>query len=749
MKLPHTPKCLLAAVLLCVAAPTGTAFGQAATDSSATPLPADAYRDEGAREIVRLARERRAMFDSRIQAYSTTAVERISVGLRAGFAERLLYRRETASRIDWTLDTVRIEVLGARNVVPVFEGAPRVPTDLEGYMPALAFDPVNSEMMMRLDSTDLRNPLAIGSEAYYRFESGDSTVISLPDGRSVRLRELRILPRWRDPQLISGSFWVDAASHAVVQAYFRQSRGYDLDTDPDNDCGVRCRLLLAAVPEITAELDYIAIDYGLWDLHWWLPRSIAARGVARFGRSTAPISFERRYDDYDVVGDPAGIVAVRDSMHVRPCRPRTQLSITVGGGEPDSAALARRDSVRAVRRDSVAAARRGQGLPPDSAAACDRSFIVTTAEPADLLASDMLPSSIYSEDAGVLSLPELEAIAEGIRRIPTPVWQLEKPVVRVPADMRYNRVEGFSASVGARLDYGALTADAEVGLGTGDRRPRGELGLARTSRSTITRAGAYARLVSMEPAAAPFSLGSSLGALLFGRDNHEYFRTAGAELTVRPPDARTQWYALRLFAERQRSAEWTTDFSVMHLIDDERGFHPNSPADAADQVGATLVLRAGRGMDPLSFRWASELELHGEAGGYEFTRPALRLQASVPIGRVELATELAGGSSFGTAPAQRDWLIGGSSTLRGYPAATLRGEAFWRARAEIAYGLPFARLSVFGDVGYAGFRDDLATARPLRSIGVGAVVLDGLMRIDVARGMDEGGGWRVHAGVSR
>ncbi|CAN5706957.1 hypothetical protein BH23GEM10_BH23GEM10_16580 [soil metagenome] len=751
-ELSRTLTCLLAIVLLSVATTPGPVSGQAATDAAAAPAPADAYRDEGAREIVRLARERRAMFDSRIQAYSTTAVERISVGLRAGFAERLLYRRETASRIDWTLDTVRIEVLGARNVVPPFSGMPRVPADLDSYMPSLAFDPVDSEMMLRLDSTNLRHPLAAGSEAHYRFESGDSTLISLPDGRSVRLLELRILPRRQDPELIAGSFWVDAASHAVVQAYFRQSRPFDADQDDDDDCGIACRMAIAVVRPVRMELEYIAIDYGLWDLHWWLPRSIAARGVLQAGRFTVPVQFERRYDDYTVLGDTVGRVAVLDSLQARPCRPRVAFSIVVDTSEPDSAQVARRDSIRTARRDSITAARRaereaaGDATAADTAAACDRAFIVTTVDRDELLTSDMLPTHIYVRESGVLSASDLEVIAEGLRRIPVPAWQLEKPVLYLPADFRYNRVEGLSASVGARLAFGQLAADAELGIGTGDQRPRGEVGVTRAGRATQSRAGAYVRLVSLEPAARPFSLGSSLNAALFGRDSHDYFRTAGAEVTLRPAETHVQWYDLRLFAERQRSAVPTTDFSLARLIDGDMMFRPNSPADAAAQVGATLVLRIGRGLDPRAFRWATELELHGETGDYTFTRPALRLHMSQPLGRIELATELAGGSSFGTAPAQRDWLLGGVTTLRGYPAATLRGEAFWRARAEFSYGMPFARLSVFGDVGFAGPRADLRTARPLRSAGVGLTFLDGLLRIDLAHAIDSGA-WRVHGGI--
>ncbi|MEX1182461.1 MAG: hypothetical protein WEF86_04445 [Gemmatimonadota bacterium] len=758
--MPATAAALLTAIVLCAMSGVQV-HGQAVQDTAARVVPADSYDSERTRELVRQARARRALYDARISAYSATVVERLSVGLRAGLAERLVFRRETASRIDWTLDTVRVEVLGARDVAPPFSTAVGIPADLQSYMPSLAFDPVGSEMMLRLDSTDLRHPLAPGGEQYYRYEMGDSSVITLPDGRTVRLHELRIRARRPDPQLIVGSFWIDAASHGVVQVYFRQSRRYDPavtihdddsdddgDDDEDDGCGIACRVMLAVMPETSAELDHIAIEYGLWDLEWWMPRSIAAAGVMRVGRFAVPVHFERRYSDYDVAGNPlASISASADSTRSRPCRPQMSMSINVGGSTPDSAAMARRDSVTAVRRAERAAERLEREMAGDAVPGeCDRTFIVTRAEADELLASELLPGSIYSAGEGVLDLSEVEAIAAGLRRIPSVFWQLGTPQLRIPSDLRYNRVEGASVAIGARMDLGRILADAELGIGTGDRRLRGELGVTRPGSALHARGAAYSRLAAMDSAGNPFSLGSSFNALFLGRDEHEYFRTAGAELIVRPGDARAPWFDVRLFAERQTAVEKHTDFSVSQMIDDDRTFRENFVADAVDQLGATVRLRTSGGVDPGAFRWATELELHGETGDYAFVRPALRLQSTIPLRRFALTTELAGGSSVGDAPAQRDWLLGGSSTLRGYPFAAARGEAFWRGRAELGYGVASIRIAAFGDVGYAGDRRDVFEARPLRSAGVGISVLDGLVRLDLARPLD-GGRWRMHVHV--
>lgn len=138
--------------------------------AAAAQRPADAYLDEDAHELVRLARVRRST----------------------------------------------VELLGAREVAPPIKAEAQVPFEIDEYVPHLAFDPGNPEVLVRFDTTVVRHPLLEGSEAHYRFESGDTTAIRLPDGSSVRLRELRVLPRRRDPHLVNGSFWLETETHAVV-----------------------------------------------------------------------------------------------------------------------------------------------------------------------------------------------------------------------------------------------------------------------------------------------------------------------------------------------------------------------------------------------------------------------------------------------------------------------------------------------------------------------------------------------------
>ncbi|HSL69703.1 MAG TPA: hypothetical protein VK864_05645, partial [Longimicrobiales bacterium] len=129
----------------------------------------DAYLDARARELVARARARRQLADRSITRYQALAKERISMGLRTRLRDRLFFRRETASRIDWRRGgPINITVLGAREAVPIATPKVQIPSDLKDFLPRLAFDPMDSEALLRIDTTTLRHPLTAGAEAHYR-----------------------------------------------------------------------------------------------------------------------------------------------------------------------------------------------------------------------------------------------------------------------------------------------------------------------------------------------------------------------------------------------------------------------------------------------------------------------------------------------------------------------------------------------------------------------------------------------------
>ncbi|MGH7553143.1 MAG: hypothetical protein ACREMQ_08985, partial [Longimicrobiales bacterium] len=647
--------------------------GAADTTRAQQAVAKDAYLDEESRELVRLARERRRLVDRSVENYKAVVQERVSLGLRALRRDRLFYRRETASKIDWTRNgPVRIDVLGAREVIPPVLAKAKVPDDLKGYLPHLAFDPADNRMLIGWgDDNFIRHPLAPDAEAHYQFRSGDTTVIALADGRRVRLRELQIVPRRKDVHLIRGSFWLDAESHAVVQAGFRLADDFDVerdDEDEDEDD------IPGFLKPIRATVQYITIEYGLWDLKWWLPRIIAFEGAATVGRfATLPLQYERVYSDYDVMGaetPPPPISFEQDSAEVAArkerCRSRLRVTINVGGDARERRRRGRDDRIvpdsvllrSATGTDTLVAAR--DTLPPGKDP-CNRYVVTVPSDTVALMGSELLPPDPYMSGVAMISPDEVRELSDRLKDVAPVPWQLAAPSLEWglggPGLIRYNRVEGLSLGARAGMDFGRFTATGTVRVGIADLEPNAELTLARTTFGARHELTAYRRLIGMDPLSPrPFSFAASASALLFGRDESEYYRTLGVEVRGQPVESRTQWYDWRLYAQQERSAEKETDFSLRHLFNETYLFPENAEAARASQYGAGLSLRTSHGQNPLGFRWGADLGVEAAAGTFDYARPFLTLRAAAPLpGRFVAALEAAGGTAFGTLAEQHLW----------------------------------------------------------------------------------------------
>ncbi|NIQ53921.1 MAG: hypothetical protein GWN71_11065, partial [Gammaproteobacteria bacterium] len=98
---------------------------------------------------------------------------------------------------------------------------------------------------------------------------------------------------------------------------------------------------------------------------------------------------------------------------------------------------------------------------------------------------------------------------------------------------------------------------------------------------------------------------------------------------------------------------------------------------------------------------------------------------------------------------QRLWYLGGVGTLRGYGSGVASGGAHLRGRVELlrSFVESAAAVSLFGDIGWAGAPDgftlDAAMEQALYSVGAGVTVMEGLIRMDLARGLVDPEGWRV------
>ncbi|HUF30826.1 MAG TPA: ShlB/FhaC/HecB family hemolysin secretion/activation protein [Gemmatimonadaceae bacterium] len=693
---------------------------------------ATAFRDNAARSLLDQARITRVRHDSSLVSYDATAYMRISagLGLRRFGRDRLLFRQESVGRVRWHRDKgAWVDVIGTRSVVPLAEGASEVKSEMEDNIP-IPYYPGRDALWVghgvarrEVDEREIVHPLAIGSEAYYRYATGDSVSYDLPDGSTIRLREIRIEarePRWN---LIVGSFWFDVASAQLVRAAYRLSIPMDIvlvaQQDGDDDIPRWLR-------PMTANISGITIEYALHRGRWWLPRMQYAEGQAQVSVMRVPFRLEQNFRYASVNG-----------IDTLPAFP-----IVAGTPLADSVALD--DSLGRVRHrrietdDATIARSRGPG-----------GMQVITRTPTDTIAlanAPELPGSIYDPGEELFSRGDAEELMKELDFGLQAGWNPQAPVLLLPPGsglLRYNRVEGLSAGVGIEQRFGrGYMGAATIRLGTADLEPNAELVAMRGSGRDSLGIGAYRRLAVANDWGDPLGFGPSLSSFLFARDQGLYYRTGGAELRgIRQREGALLW---RVFAERQWRANVETQISLPKLFNDTR-FIPNIAANRADLLGASMRYNRTLGLDPRGWRALTDLRVEGAVGDFEFGRAMADVTVSHSItSRLDGALTGSGGASAGDVPVQRLWYIGGGHTVRGHQIGTMAGNAFWMGRAELGMGSVAARPVIFYDVGWAGDRSSFdSPGVPLQGAGVGASFLDGVLRFDLAKGIRPVSGWRA------
>lgn len=721
-----------------------------------------AFRTPLAKATLERARATRMAQDSALTSYEATTYLRVSAGM--GFSrigrDRMIFRHENVTHVKWHRDVgAWIDVAGARTALPVApgEGEKEVREEManDGDMTPLPYFPGQEPLMSfngavvqsQVDERDMVHPLAEGAEAYYTYAVGDSVTFRLPDGATVLLRELLVRPREPKWNVAVGSLWFDARRGQLVRAAYRLAVPMDIwavakeeDPSAQDDIPIWVKPLISPM---RAQITSILVEYGLHQGRFWLPRVNSAEGHAQVSFMRVPFKFEQSFRFLSVNAlDSLPVIRLAQVE-----QPPESLSEEEVEKWRDSVADVRRERRRALR-DSVQ-----QGLRPDPDA-CDSTGMrvrtrsreddggvkVAIRVPCDasvLANSPELPKSIWDDGEEIFGSAERDAlIAEALSLGAQPGLGLyiSRPSLKYGLEFtRFNRVEGFSTGVQVEQLLGAgYTATLFGRLGHADLEPNVELALSRTNLAKTIRLRGYNRLVAANDWGNPLSFGSSLSALLFGRDEGFYYRASGAELEyVKEEGAVFTW---RAFAERQRSAAPENSFSL------GPAFIPNIVASTRQFAGMSTRLIHTNGLDPLGFRMFTDVRLEGavrDSSAAYYGRGALELSFTNAFGGIASALTLSAGSSVGDVPAQRRFYLGGAQTVRGQRADTAQaGNAYWLGRFELGKAVMGARPVVFGDIGWVGDRTMLdKVGRPLSGAGVGASFVDGLIRFDVARGI--------------
>jgi len=748
----YRPAIVVACAILsvCVADPAVARSPHESSASRSDSVPpgrssieADTFRDEAARELIRRARAERGREAAGLASWESTIRERISVGLTTQDIrrERGLFTSERVGRVRW--DSTGVETIrwfGIRRAVPIAGEGAEIEVERPENLTEFPVDPAGDRLV--LAGSPFHHPLADDAGDYYRYASGDTMRVILPSGEEVVLAEVRVEPRTSNFEVLAGSLWFDLSSAALVRGAFRPARPFDLQLDEPEEADDVPGFLKPIILRVEAMI----VEYALYDLQWWLPTRVRFEGDGRIGSLlTIPVVVEAFTQDVEINEpglDPE--FPIPDGWtrsEIGPC------------DDPHEGRRRDREHDEPVEDDEEQEARVEAEEAAEDAEPCENPdgptrIILLPPEKALVAWFDSDEESQLS-DSKPFSDDELNQIRDRLGKISLPPAPATKPTIRL-AGSRYNRVEALSGGVRAEVPLdGETRLIGEARIGLADLVPN-------LSASVVTRSGdgelemaGYWKLQDVGDWGNPFALLPSAHALLLAYDDAQYYRVAG--LSVGWRGGGTTRTEVRMFGERHWDAPKETDVSLPHLLSDYE-FPENVTAEEVTLFGVSGRVRLQAGRDPDKPIYTATAWAEGAVGDREYARFAGSGSVGVPIAKVaEVALEASAGSSVGTPPPQRYYFLGGVETLRAFPNTpdANRGTAFWLGRVELGTRNPALRIVLFSDLGWAGSRSEFTFDDPAISAGIGFSLLDGLIRLDVARSLQgrEPNAWRVYLSV--
>jgi hypothetical protein len=302
-----------------------------------TAVLSDAYRDSATQSLFLLARRARLQQDAALRGYDAKTQARITARLGTSVLtrNRLLFRTENVSNVRWRRGQgMLIEPLASRTTVPMSKNVnvngvaselipvPYFPGRDQLWIPSSNMGVVKRDVD---ESEGFVHPLAEGSEAYYRYQIGDSIQIRLPSGEPLVLRELKVLARKPEWRSFVGSFWFDSRTGALVRAAYRLSAPMEIwsealadaqkeiaEAERDTSAGRAARVKEARedappafvrniVNPLRFDVSLVTVEYALYEGKFWLPRVNRAEGSAQAMFLKVPVTIEEsyKYDDVD------------------------------------------------------------------------------------------------------------------------------------------------------------------------------------------------------------------------------------------------------------------------------------------------------------------------------------------------------------------------------------------------------------------------------------------------------------------
>ena len=670
----------------------------------AQPVRAQAWNDARARELVEGATERRSqqLADTALRDYHATAHGYLTflaqVGENFPDPPKVVRSDELALEVYWRAPNLsKQRIVGRRDTLAL-------PTNIAYHQDHLGIVQNNFPSIIRIgdgdEVRDVPHPLSAAGIGDYDFAIADSLSIRLPD-RAVEVYELRVRPKDPAQPRLVGALYIDRATGDVVRMAFTFTRPAYLDNE---------------LEDIS-----IVLENALVQGRFWLPlhQEVEIRRTGKW------LDFPAR-----------GIIRGRWEISGYETNGGVAPGIFAGGPEITSA-------------------------PPRELARYEWHGRILDSLPSDVRAASDDDVRKVQEEARALVQQQALARAAGA----------SFSARKVSDFVHVNRVEGLALGAGASVRVGGgIVASLRARYGLSDHELKGRVGAGlRRGDGTGIELFGMRDYRDVGDGAERSTAVNSFAAQEFGSDATDPYDVRGAGIAVELGMHGGLRWRLEGAWERQDSLsihaspawgryEQTNPARPMHEERLTFGFVRQSTVMLASfetrfsgqlRAGFTQALRGDETRGDAQFLRAS-VSAHGER--------------ALGDGRLVLESTVAGITAPPDAPPQELVYLGGPVTGPGYAYHQFAGRVGGSGRLEWRVRVPFfglslgpygrapasATLAPFATVIYTANAPSFAhtPAGWYPAVGVGALVLFDIVRIDVARGLRRGR-WTFSLDVTR
>jgi hypothetical protein len=653
-----------------------------------TPTGAQDWNSPRALELIREARELRQgnTQDPDFRSYSSQA---------RGYVHFFLDREDTGERILVKTDQIALEVYWAapnltKQRIVGLRDEKTLPTNIHYHLDHLVVVQDEFGDLIRIGDGDevsaVIHPAAPGSETFYDFLLADSVTLILQGAaESVRVYELQVRPKNFDIPGFIGSVFLDRASSAIVRMSFTFTPASYVDSYLDHI--------------------QISLENGLWEGKYWLPYR-------------QQLEIRREVPFLDI---PAGSI-IKGWFEVRDYEINPSLPPALFRGPRVSA---RPESER-------------------------RSFPFEEGLHAHLDARGLDPPPEMGEIRDLAVSLARERYLTGLTG-----FRLHLPQPIVSSALRFNRAEGLFLGGGfSRGITPSFGLSGYGGFSFGREKPTVRMEGWGGEKHPDTRLSGYLnRPMDLGPNPGISGVFNTLSALALDEDYRDLFFASGvgAQHTWTPRGGSRIHLEGRFETHTSARDEVSSD-------PNEPRFRPVLPIENGAWRSVSLGVEL-----PTPWRL---LTTHGTAlfGRFEnrdfgSTAGGVRVQARSLGAGWDFAGSLTAGILWGDPPLQALYLVGGRGTVPGYDFRSRIGDRYWLLRGDLSKNVfsPWLRVRAFAAAGGTGYEGDpLLPPWPIEpgssfllSGGFGLGLGWDVLRLDLARGMREGGEWELMLSVNQ